>query len=405
MAMGSSWLLCLLGGIAAAYVLPQLLSAALFYHGRIVAWTTFFFEHPGHLMVFLRSAAYVFFIREEPSDEYQEFIDHYAVHEYSHDSITYWKFGPDPRVRPLPELLARFDWFSQESCPGCPFGDGRLPEIRKVEDPQTVHITYYDESSLDWLIEAAKKWENRTPNRILVLASGDELLSGMESEEFGNVSAVVSHLRKYFSRIWIRAKDIEVDGVKAMPALLMEEYLRDGVAATAEAAIASASIHAGSKPQHVLAAWSFHFKHLDDIEVPFKRGGLRGDAVQWAASASARRLGIDVKTVGKLEWWAELAKYRFVLVPPGQGVQSSKMFEALLVLTVPIVQRVRGGAVDDLINFGFPLVAIDAWDEITPARLDEWWRTLSPRLASFRSNCFNTDAMWRLITGKIDRCS
>jgi hypothetical protein len=35
-------------------------------------------------------------------------------------------------------------------------------------------------------------------------------------------------------------------------------------------------------------------------------------------------------------------------------------------------------------DYGFPLVVVDDWDEITPAKLDEWWAELSPKLDNAR---------------------
>ena len=124
--------------------------------------------------------------------------------------------------------------------------------------------------------------------------------------------------------------------------------------------------------------------------------------------------------------WAELSKYRFMLSPAGNGVQSSKTLEALLVLTIPIVTR--SPAHKDLVRLGFPIVVVRKsarakrgmprkgkyppsmqeprhpnkapspflrlprkWSEVTKANLERWWAELSPRLESFRANCLTTD--------------
>merc|ERR1712217_115674 len=95
----------------------------------------------------------------------------------------------------------------------------------------------------------------------------------------------------------------------------------------------------------------------------------------------------------------ELSKYRLLLNPWGDEIQTPKMVEALLVLTIPIQQRGPSPIYDDLLSYGFPLVVVDEWYEITGDKLDAWWRVLSPRLESFRSNCLSTSAYWSLITG------
>jgi hypothetical protein len=51
-------------------------------------------------------------------------------------------------------------------------------------------------------------------------------------------------------------------------------------------------------------------------------------------------------------------------------------------MTIPITLRYK--AFQDLRDYGFPLVVVDDWDEITPAKLDEWWAELSPKLDNAR---------------------
>mmetsp|Transcript_80916 Transcript_80916/g.245517 ORF Transcript_80916/g.245517 Transcript_80916/m.245517 type:complete len:101 (+) Transcript_80916:1007-1309(+) len=99
-----------------------------------------------------------------------------------------------------------------------------------------------------------------------------------------------------------------------------------------------------------------------------------------------------------------MASYRFILSPLGNGISSTKTCEALLVLTVPIVQRGGYPLHDDLAGYGFPIVIVDSWQEVTRGNLALWWEKLSPRLKSFRDNCITTEAYWRLITGQVTRC-
>merc|ERR1712176_1152026 len=99
----------------------------------------------------------------------------------------------------------------------------------------------------------------------------------------------------------------------------------------------------------------------------------------------------------------ELASYRFVLAPLGTGLQSQKQLEALLVLTVPIVQRSSFPVFDDLVFLGFPMVVIDNWVEVTPSSLSEWWRELSPRLVHFRYHCLTTEGYWWIVSGQ-EKC-
>ena len=40
-----------------------------------------------------------------------------------------------------------------------------------------------------------------------------------------------------------------------------------------------------------------------------------------------------------LDYWHELSKYKYSICPPGNGVQTPKIFEAILVHTVPVTVK------------------------------------------------------------------
>ena len=82
--------------------------------------------------------------------------------------------------------------------------------------------------------------------------------------------------------------------------------------------------------------------------------------------------------VNLTEWWGTLARFRFMLSPTGNGIQSPKTMEALAVQTIPIVQDTP--AYRDLQRMGYPIVVVEKWDEITPEKLEVWWGQLSPIL-------------------------
>merc|ERR1712217_84662 len=125
----------------------------------------------------------------------------------------------------------------------------------------------------------------------------------------------------------------------------------------------------------------------------------RSQARKWSQTAAAQSAGVVLQSIQSNSWWQELAKYRFTLSPTGLGIQSSKVIEALLVLTIPIVQRHNFVMYDDYLRLDFPIVVIKEWNEITPEKLDNWWKELSPRLQSFRDNCLTAKSYWDLIIG------
>merc|ERR1712183_175781 len=135
----------------------------------------------------------------------------------------------------------------------------------------------------------------------------------------------------------------------------------------------------GNKDKSMLVCWGSRWKGLDMI-IKSRRQALRFVA----SSCLGKRRSLQPQ-----EYWRELSRYRFLLTPEGHGVQMSKLAEALLVLTIPIVQR--NPAFEDLAQrFSWPLAFVDKWDEITPSRLQAWHNELAGRLESFRRHLLVT---------------
>lgn len=97
------------------------------------------------------------------------------------------------------------------------------------------------------------------------------------------------------------------------------------------------------------------------------------------------------------KYFSELVKYRFLLAPKGNGIQSPKFLEAVLMMTIPITKR--HGAFEALQAYGMPIVLVDEWDEVTPDKLDSWWAELSPRLETARWIATNR-GMDQLLSGE-----
>ena len=140
------------------------------------------------------------------------------------------------------------------------------------------------------------------------------------------------------------------------------------------------------KRHAVLAAWGANFAGLD------QRLPSRADAIQYANASCL----VNRTSYGHHEYWAALQAHRFILAPSGQGLFSPKQMEALLMLTIPIVQRGAPSAAnsegntsawdESVLCYGWPMVVVTRWEEITQEALERWWRELSPRLHAARSN-------------------
>ena len=72
------------------------------------------------------------------------------------------------------------------------------------------------------------------------------------------------------------------------------------------------------------------------------------------------------------EYITELAAHKFVLSPPGLGPDCYRVWESLLVGTIPIVEHSH---MDDMYE-GLPVLLIDDWNEISPQYLEKKYREI-----------------------------
>lgn len=310
----------------------------------------------------------------------------------------------DPPM-PVPSLMARFDWrvYREETRQGaCCF----------PSDPRTVIIS---PKKAQWLLSAAKRdFDASRSDRLVVFHSPHQEVALTEAFGDGNLSkvnAVVSKLSRYFSRVLFYVKDADVDGVVTMPIPLSQDRFWGRVWPVAAKAIVTASLDQAHKHRSILAAWGKCHPEIERADKVYThpRGQWaqreRHRARAWSALPQAVSAGVELRSIGLRDWWAELATYRFLLSPPGTGIQRTSLIEALLVLTVPITLRGEFPVHDDLVSYGFPIVVLSAWEDITAERVPTWWSSLAPRLEGFRSRCLTTDAYWLFFTGRRSICS
>mmetsp|Transcript_28071 Transcript_28071/g.89228 ORF Transcript_28071/g.89228 Transcript_28071/m.89228 type:complete len:383 (-) Transcript_28071:3-1151(-) len=355
---------------------------------------------------------------KQPTLEYQAFIDHYPVTVFSRDIIHRNHFGPSKALA-APRLLQRFEWrYGSWAGPGDLEHLLRCEERRLGPDPSTV---YTGPLAVERLLKIANdSFDSKRANRMLVVFAGNAMLLSDALSIAGpgpdERAVVVSRIRRFFSTVWFVGTDIIVDGVRTAPCGLSEQYLRpDGVVEDAVASIQSITADVRSKPGSVL--WAMHTTEMrcDNATYEYWRKGFaiecdsKTSAVSWAATDAAREAGVEVRSISTpavkdIDLWSAIAKYRFIITPLGKYIQTPKMIEALLLLTVPIVQRGPFSTHDELVHRGFPLVLVDAWAEVTAVKLGKWWQELALRLPSFRRNCLTADAYWRMLTGELDHC-
>jgi len=315
-----------------------------------------------------------------------------------------------------------------------------------LDDPRTVWAAPH---AVGRLLYLAERHFDPTRSDRVVLFSGTELTL---KSAFGKTDAqrndTVRRLRKYFRRIVYQTKDIALEHVHVAPMGLSWGYMISlvndieqkplypkwydrGAALIDTIRIASES-RLTDKSRYALATLSKVAAWLDspgtlrnaithmvnfpnDPILPTKTSSSvksitlawesRAKLRSWGQSRDAVLAGVDFLSLNVQAWWQELPKYRFLVNPMGSALQTAKTYEALLCLTVPIIVPVGYAIFDELIDLGFPLILIEAWENITLSNLKRWWAKMSPRLESFRSNCLTVDGYWGMYTGSIPYCS
>jgi hypothetical protein len=129
----------------------------------------------------------------------------------------------------------------------------------------------------------------------------------------------------------------------------------------------------------ILAAWGTAWPKLDHMV------RSRIEAAAWLEKTTIA----NRSTVPPATYHTVVAAHKFILCPTGGGVQSPKLFEAFLLLTIPIVERPGAAAYVALAELGWPIAVVDSWEEVTEEQMKKWWVELSPLLERSR---------WMLLT-------
>jgi len=184
-----------------------------------------------------------------------------------------------------------------------------------------------------------------------------------------------------FKRVRYEAKDIASDVVETFPMGLLPHYSLAAGEDNIRKTVREASV---IKKNLALAAWGKWWPRLTD-KIPSRKG---------LANFANKTDWVSLKDIEKDKWWQTLSTYKFMFCPTGAGIQSPKWVEAILCLTVPIVQNET--TYFDLYQQGFPLIVVDKWEDLEPRKLEEAWERLLPSLLKTRS-LFQTDNWFRYV--------
>jgi len=255
-------------------------------------------------------------------------------------------------------------------------------------------------------------------NRTLVFTGKEMPISMTWGNDAKHREDMAKQFKKYFNSIYYYVTDVAVKGVKTLPMGFIEQYLQSRTDELLDAWMQTNTSDTW-KVHSILAAWGLytpglegtHYEYGKDsskgwgmtwsrawVDVANDAIDIRNDANGWMDSPESQATGVEKRNIERAQWWTELSKYKFILVPLGSAIQCSKVPEALSMLTIPIIKRGPFQTHDDIVRMGFPIVVVEAWAEITPESMERWWRILSPMLLDFRERCLSTEGYWRLLT-------
>lgn len=203
---------------------------------------------------------------------------------------------------------------------------------------------------------------------ILVVASSDRRIT--TAKHFGlDIAKLVNS--KVFRQVYWEAMNKPVTGVRPVPMLFVDRYLKAAMVQTWPNPI--------PKTKWLHAAWGAFQPQLDKSpSVPDRKL-----AREWVGKMSDVSW-VDTKLRSPKEYWGNLSSFRFTLAPSGLGVQSSKAYESLAHFSIPIVHE-SNVAYTMLREEGWPFVVVKTWDEITYEKLKAWWTLLSTELEATRA--------------------
>ena len=97
---------------------------------------------------------------------------------------------------------------------------------------------------------------------------------------------------------------------------------------------------------------------------------LKEDKFYFTDSIIDRKLGVKVVNKG---YYDLISQYKFVLSPPGAGVDCHRTWEALYVGCIPVVIK---SSISELYE-GLPVLVVDSWDDINEDFLNKKWEEMS----------------------------
>jgi len=295
------------------------------------------------------------------------------------DEMEYWLWNQvcSAQLHPLPWHASRFKYVRNLFTPR--FEHAKPPRAVSLSTSAIFNLSSALKSALQLPELCTMAGVLHALDALPGAPRGKLILSGRDGPWLSQIAQRwdVKRWLSRFETIFIEAKDVHVEGFETYPKGLTASYQGGERMQRLLHAIKQGRIRR-SRKRHVLAAWGQRGNWGTNVTLDAQEADRFVES--WHTRASDWR--VDRRAIAAEQYFGELAKYRFLLAPRGNGIQAPKFLEALLVGTIPITRSYA--AFSDLVDYGFPMVVVDDWQEITPEALERWWKALSPRLTAAR---------------------
>ena len=185
----------------------------------------------------------------------------------------------------------------------------------------------------------------------------DKLIIAGADINLSNVKSDINILLNFFNEIYFEAKDIYYKNIKTIPMGLNYAYtLRNG---GDENILNLINKKNHIKDKLITTAFGDKWPQLNDIIDDRKNLINFCKKTKWLVK----------NNWDPLDYYKNLSEYKYFICPIGNGIQSPKIFEALLVKTIPIV--INTPCVHDLKNYGYPILIINNYDELETKKLEK----------------------------------
>jgi len=196
----------------------------------------------------------------------------------------------------------------------------------------------------------------------------------------------------WFHRIFFEANTINITGIDTYLKGISDYYMVGREDEFLEAVLAA---ELDDKPFLALGAWGARVpagrravgvtsRTFDAAELERFIGGVQKDFLADVREGRNDTIlpWLHHTSFEPMSYFDKLRRYKFLVAPRGNGIQSPKFLEALMVMTIPVTKRYH--CYEQLQQYGMPLVIVDKWSDLTPSLLEHAWQHYKPILERAR---------------------